>query len=735
MSALAAAGQVREALTVYQDAKDRLVEETGLDPDPGLTDLYTSILRGGACAPARPVPRQLPAFRDRPPVHPREHDRAWGVLTASGATTCPVVSVNGPGGIGKSAFAVHLAHHVEDRYPDGQLFADLHGNVPGHDPVDADRVVRRFLRALGHGGDQWQDTEDATAQFRSVTAGLRVLIVLDDVRDVAQVRPLLPGGSRCAVIVTSRHTLPSLRGAEHVALSLLDRPAARALFRSDVEAQLAPADERVLDAVLDRCDGLPLALSIVAARYGSAGPGSLPGILETLADESLHLLGFDDGENSLTATLAGSLEALSAVRLGSEAVELFILMALHPGPSVPVQIAAALADRPVPLVRQLGELLHRYRLIEMHRDDRLAMHDLVRVFAVAEAEKLDREVAAAATRRMRSAYIAAAAQAYRLFRRSYHGPTGRNRLDFLPHLPDAPVEFGSSLEADEWFVGLLPALDQLVRATDETDRQFPGLLFLLLKPSVGFRAGLRSELAVIGSFAAALCETADAAWAAYVHNDLAEMQSGAGDHAAAIHSIDRAEASAPRHGRTAEAVGVRVTRVRVLLRLGDVDRALILADEVISESGQLGLSDIGARAGAFRSYALDLLGEHAAAVEQSARLVAYADGDSARIRPANRAEFLINHAFRLVHGGRAAEGLVAAEKAQAIATEQGLNRSSCYAEILWGLAEAHRALGDVATADVLRRDAATILLAHGRIDQAQHKEVLAGHGLPVDPAG
>jgi hypothetical protein len=228
MSALAAAGQVREALTVYQDAKDRLVEETGLDPDPGLTDLYTSILRGGACAPARPVPRQLPAFRDRPPVHPREHDRAWGVLTASGATTCPVVSVNGPGGIGKSAFAVHLAHHVEDRYPDGQLFADLHGNVPGHDPVDADRVVRRFLRALGHGGDQWQDTEDATAQFRSVTAGLRVLIVLDDVRDVAQVRPLLPGGSRCAVIVTSRHTLPSLRGAEHVALSLLDRPAARA---------------------------------------------------------------------------------------------------------------------------------------------------------------------------------------------------------------------------------------------------------------------------------------------------------------------------------------------------------------------------------------------------------------------------------------------------------------------------------------------------------------------------
>ncbi|GAB4004149.1 hypothetical protein GCM10029992_48240 [Glycomyces albus] len=595
-------------------------------------------------------------------------------------------------------------------------------------------MVRRFLRSLDAGGDQWLDVEEAAAHFRSVTADRQVLIVLDDVRDAAQIRPLLPNGPGCGVIVTSRRALPSLRGARHISLSYLDRNTSRTLFRDGVDHRFTPEDEAALDGVLDRCGGLPLALCIAAARFNAGEPGSLPLILEGLSDEKLGLSGFDDGENSLAASLAASLEALATTDSGAEAAELFTLLALHPGPAVPVEIAAALADKPVATARHLGELLRRYRLVEPDRAGDLAMHDLVRSFAAEEARKLDRSQVAAAEQRMRSAYLAIAAQSYRFYRKQVDRSVVRNRLDFVSDLPTSPVVFASSQEVDEWLIAHLPALTELARTTGEAERRFPGLLFILMGPSVRTRAGLASELAAIGEAATAAPWIDDEPWSVYFHHDLAAMHSWLGDHDAAIRGLGSAERSAVRHGRIAESLAVRATRVRALQRHGKEDEALELADKTIAEARRRDLKDVAERICAFKSYLLDLRGEHEAAIEQSAQLAALAEDETAGVAPLRRSMHLINHAFRLVHGGRAAEGSRSPKRRR----RSRLRRDSRIPRPTSRPSGA-RPRPTRRSATPPRRsawkEAAELMLAVGQIDQVQYDDILAGRRPRIDPAG
>jgi tetratricopeptide (TPR) repeat protein len=667
-------------------------------------------------------------------VHARERDRARNLLRAGG-TSPHILAVNGSGGIGKSAFAIELAHSLVDDFPDGQLFAELHGNALGKEPTDVGRVLTRFLRSLGYDTAPGTDAEEIIAHFRSVTADRRILIVLDDARDVTQIRPLLPNGPGCAVIATSRRVLSSLRGAEHLELRLLDKAKARNLFRTGVAHPFTRDDEQALGGVLDRCAGLPLALCIAAARFNAAEPGSLHSILDSLSDRAVGLAGFDDGEHSLAATVAGSLKAVASEAGGPEAVELFTMLALHPGPAVPVEIAAALVDRPGAAVRHQGELLHRYRLVEQRRTGRFAMHDLVRLFATAEAKKLDRAVRASAERRMRASYLAAAAHTLRLFREQLHKPVGRNRLDFVPDLPAPPIAFTSVGESEEWLTDQLPAIAELARTADGQDAVFAGLLFILLKPPLSGRSGLASELLMIGTAAADLGESSEEPWGVYLYHDLAEMQMKLGDNPAAARSLDKAERSARRHGRLAEAVGVKTTRVRALQRLGEIDTALKLADEAINEARQRGLKDIAARGGAYRSYLLELNGDHAAAVEQSEQLVAYAEDPDMGLTGFKIAGFLISHTFRLVRAGRPAEGMAFAERADALMVGDGHQGTDNYAEILWGKAEAHHALGNTAAADELWRKAGDIMLSTCHITQAEYDGIIAGHRPVIDPAG
>ncbi|WP_170067939.1 AfsR/SARP family transcriptional regulator [Lentzea guizhouensis] len=248
MTALHRGGRQADALRVYEEGRRHLADELGLDPCQELQDLHTAILRGDLPA----VPRELP----KAPEHFVGRTAEVALVTGSAES---VVAVHGPGGQGKSALVVTAAHELAELFPDGQLYADLHGATPGRAPQSPGEVIRRFLRALGTPPLAVPTEEsEAAALYRSTLARRKVLVVLDNAVDAAQVGPLLPGETGTKVLITSRRMLATL-GARHVRLDPLPEADAVRLLGDDGEA----AKE-----VARACDHLPLALTI--ARRGCA---------------------------------------------------------------------------------------------------------------------------------------------------------------------------------------------------------------------------------------------------------------------------------------------------------------------------------------------------------------------------------------------------------------------------------------------------------------------------------
>ncbi|WP_346131302.1 AfsR/SARP family transcriptional regulator [Lentzea roselyniae] len=257
MLALHRAGNSAEALRHYEALRQRLADELGVDPGAPLRVLHEHILTAN---PA-PTPRQLPA------------PQQWftGRTTElAGVRGEGVTVIAGAGGVGKTALAVQWAHRHLDDYPDGQLYVNLRGFDPSGEPVTTGAALRGFLDALGeHGG------QVSTARFRSLVAGKLLLILLDNARDTEQVAGLLPGTRSCAVLVTSRNRLPGLLadGAHLVPLDVLGGREARELLASRLGRARVAAEPGVVTELVGWCGGLPLALSIVAARARRHGPG------------------------------------------------------------------------------------------------------------------------------------------------------------------------------------------------------------------------------------------------------------------------------------------------------------------------------------------------------------------------------------------------------------------------------------------------------------------------------
>jgi DNA-binding SARP family transcriptional activator len=398
MLALYRDGQQAEALAAYQRARRVLIEELGSEPWPELRRLQQQILtadpallppKPAAGAAAAVVPRQLPAAPAHFAGRAGELKALTGVLdAAAGGATVVISAIGGTAGVGKTALAVHWAHQVTEWFPDGQLYVNLRGFDPSATPVTPADAVRRFLDALGVPAGQIPSSPEAQqGLYRSLLAGRRMLIVLDNARDASQVRPLLPGGEGCLVLVTSRSQLSSLvaaEGAHPLILDMLSPAEARSLLEGRLGPERIAAEPRAAAELAGLCAHLPLALAIAAARAATHHGLPLAALAAELRDAAGRLDALDTGD---AAASVRAVFSWSCRQLPAPAVRMFRLLGIHPGPDITAPAAASLAAIPDDQARQVLARLTRASLLAEHAPGRYAFHDLLRVYAAEQARR------------------------------------------------------------------------------------------------------------------------------------------------------------------------------------------------------------------------------------------------------------------------------------------------------------------------------------------------------------
>jgi DNA-binding SARP family transcriptional activator len=475
MLALYRCGRQAEALRWFEQTRQYLAGELGADPSPPLAALHQQILRAdpslaaprAAARGAAPVPRELPA--DVPAFTGRaaelaELDRLLGPPAAaagpgparagpaqdgSGQAPAAVISaVSGTAGVGKTALAIHWAHRAAVAwFPDGQLHVNLRGYDPAR-PVTAAGALAGFLRALGVPGPDIPPGEDQrAARYRSLLAGKRMLIVLDNAATAEVVRPLLPGTAGCAVLVTSRDALAGLvarDGAARLDLGLLPLAESVSLL-TELIGERARAGPDAAAELARQCARLPLALR-VAAELAAARPGvPLTDLVADLVGQQQRLDLLDAAGDPRTAVRA--VFSWSYQQLSVQAARMFRLLGIHPGPDIAVPAAASLAAMAEADADRLLRELARAHLITEHVPGRYACHDLLRSYAAEQAHLTDHELERdAAVGRVLDHYLHTAARATLLMDPS------KERVVLAPPRPGAaagqPADYRQALA---WF--------------------------------------------------------------------------------------------------------------------------------------------------------------------------------------------------------------------------------------------------------------------------------------------
>ncbi|QUF07754.1 tetratricopeptide repeat protein [Actinosynnema pretiosum subsp. pretiosum] len=426
-----AVGQRARAFRVYHETRDRLADELGVDPGPELREAHTALLRegGAGSAAALRVPRQLPVD----PVGFTGRAAELAVLDGI-ARPGAIAAVSGAAGVGKTALAVHWAHRARDRFPHGQLYADLRGHTPGPaaEPIE---VLAQFLSALGVPPQRVPvDLGTASAMYRTLLTDRKMLVLLDNGAGPEQVRPLLPAGRDCLVLVTGRERMTGLvatHGARGLALDVLGAGEALALLESVLgpdptdptdraatdrdPADLDPADldRDGLPALARLCAGLPLALRIAAANIADGADRDVAGHVARLREGNpLAALSVRGDEQAAVRTAFD----LSLAALPTEARGLFRLLSLLPGADFGTESVAALAGVPVDRAAALLDRLADASLVERHSQGRHRFHDLLRHFAaeLAEGQQRDADDLDAARARLHDWFLRAVDRAARL---------------------------------------------------------------------------------------------------------------------------------------------------------------------------------------------------------------------------------------------------------------------------------------------------------------------------------
>ena len=407
MLALYRCGRTGDALAQYQVSRRQLAADLGIDPGQELQRLHRQILTGDSlvhrpASPARrtgeagpagtPVPRQLPA---PPPLftgRASELSLLTRALPAPGEPGCTMAiwAIDGTGGVGKTWLALRWAHDNVRSFPDGQLHINLRGFGPSGSAVDPAQAVRAFLDAFGVAAERIPAGLDAQiGLYRSTLAGKRVLVVLDNARDVEQVRPLLPGSAGCVVVVTSRNRLTGLvatEGARTLSLDLLTDGEAHDLLAGRLGADRVAAEPHAVSEIIARCARLPLALAIAAAHGAPSTELPLARLAGELRDAAGRLDAFAAGD---AATDVRKVFSWSYRALSTDAARLFRLLGLHPGPDIALPAATSLAGLPRRQVRELLTDLARAHLLTEHIPGRYTIHDLLRAYATEQASTHD----------------------------------------------------------------------------------------------------------------------------------------------------------------------------------------------------------------------------------------------------------------------------------------------------------------------------------------------------------
>lgn len=414
--ALYRCGRQAEALGVYERARRRLADELGVDPGPALRQLYERIL-AGAADPAAPrsaapagrsstavnpsmarqlVPRLLPAGRSLFVGREEEVDEARRLLGEERPGPVTLL-ITGPAGVGKTALAVRTGHLLASRFPDGQLHADLRGF--DDEPAEPFTVLGTFLRALGvPGGTVPAELTGRVHLYRTLLAGRRMLVVLDNAAGARQVSDLLPSGVRCATVITSRTTLAELAG-RRLPLGVLDPATGLDLLRGMLGRDRTDAESGAARSIVETCGGLPLAVWVAGARLAARPHWPLAKVARALADEQRKLDELAVGHIAVRASLE-----LTHQQMAAATRHALHMIALLPGTGFAAWALAALLDADLSEAEAVLDDLVEVHLVQVGSADttgiRYQLHDLVMLFARERAERdvPERERAAALSR-------------------------------------------------------------------------------------------------------------------------------------------------------------------------------------------------------------------------------------------------------------------------------------------------------------------------------------------------
>lgn len=385
MLVLSGLGRQAEALACYQEGRRILADELGVDPGPEMREAHQRVLSGQTAVerPAVAMPAQLPP--DIADFTGREDElaRLCRSLADARGNAMPVVAISGQAGSGKSTLAVHAAHRLRERYPDGQLYASLRGAQEKR--VDPAEVVVRFLRALGVSEASLPRGEDEQVLlYRTLIAGRRVLVVLDDAADERQVRPLLPGSPSCACVLTSRARPSALEGVVHVELGTLGEKESLALLERIVGAERVAAEPGQVGEILRLCGHLPLAVRIAGARLVSRTDWPLARLVTRLREQRRLLDELSIGDLEVRGSLALSYTGLPvSARAGVRRLGWFGVQDFEPW------LVAALLHVAVTDAEDVVDELVRAQLLDVAGGGRYRLHDLTRTFGWERAEAED----------------------------------------------------------------------------------------------------------------------------------------------------------------------------------------------------------------------------------------------------------------------------------------------------------------------------------------------------------